>query len=211
MEETSSAKSYRISKRGIEDAIRDVRMDYKGAKERDVRVYIAAQLPRDHPYRTFVVGDNKTYEGYYNAPLEPRRDYSIWYGAYTISDGVRSLFFYNFLNMCFIIPSHITTRKKSHIIPKISVELYPTTLKLKILHHQRSQYRIVCFKLLKKDMLITPVWCIKQKWKGYNNKKESDYCLGECFGQYKCNFRVITENVTRIASAANKSPSDARQ
>lgn len=112
MEETSSAKSYRISKRGIEDAIRDVRMDYKGAKERDVRVYIAAQLPRDHPYRTFVVGDNKTYEGYYNAPLEPRRDYSIWYGAYTISDGVRIFFFfYNFLNMCFIIPSHITTRK----------------------------------------------------------------------------------------------------
>nr|XP_011451000.2 receptor-type tyrosine-protein phosphatase kappa isoform X5 [Crassostrea gigas] len=88
VEETSSAKSYRISKRGIEDAIRDVRMDYKGAKERDVRVYIAAQLPRDHPYRTFVVGDNKTYEGYYNAPLEPRRDYSIWYGAYTISDGM---------------------------------------------------------------------------------------------------------------------------
>lgn len=111
MEETSSAKSYRISKRGIEDAIRDVRMDYKGAKERDVRVYIAAQLPRDHPYRTFVVGDNKTYEGYYNAPLEPRRDYSIWYGAYTISDGVRNLFFYDFLNMCFIIPSHNKTRK----------------------------------------------------------------------------------------------------
>ncbi|XP_022315948.2 receptor-type tyrosine-protein phosphatase kappa-like isoform X2 [Crassostrea virginica] len=88
VEETSSAASYRISKRGVEDAIRDVRLDFKGAKERDVRAYIAAQLPRDHPYRTFVVGDNNTYEGYYNAPLEPRREYSIWYGAYTVLDGM---------------------------------------------------------------------------------------------------------------------------
>ena len=99
VEETSSAASYRISKRGVEDAIRDVRLDFKGAKERDVRAYIAAQLPRDHPYRTFVVGDNNTYEGYYNAPLEPRREYSIWYGAYTVLDGV-SIFssYYQIMN-----------------------------------------------------------------------------------------------------------------
>lgn len=94
VEETSTAASYRISKRGVEDAIRDVRLDFKGAKERDVRAYIAAQLPRDHPYRTFVVGDNNTYEGYYNAPLEPRREYSIWYGAYTVLDGVSIFYFF---------------------------------------------------------------------------------------------------------------------
>ncbi|XP_056018914.1 receptor-type tyrosine-protein phosphatase kappa-like isoform X9 [Ostrea edulis] len=88
VEETSFASSYRVSKRGIEDGIRDVRLDFKGAKERDVRAYIAAQLPRDHSYQVFVVGDNSTYEGYYNAPLEPRREYSIWYGAYTILDGL---------------------------------------------------------------------------------------------------------------------------
>ena len=98
VEEISSAASYRISKRGVEDAIRDVRLDFKGAKERDVRAYIAAQLPRDHPYRTFVVGDNNTYEGYYNAPLEPRREYSIWYGAYTVLDGV-SIFFVVFTEL----------------------------------------------------------------------------------------------------------------
>ncbi|XP_061175017.1 receptor-type tyrosine-protein phosphatase kappa-like isoform X4 [Saccostrea echinata] len=89
VEETSSASSsYRISKRGVADGIRDVRLDFKRAKERDVRAYIAAQLPRDHSYQLFVVGDNNTYEGYYNAPLEPRREYSIWYGAYTILDGM---------------------------------------------------------------------------------------------------------------------------
>jgi hypothetical protein len=91
VEETTSPSSYRVSKRGIEDGIRDVRLDFKGAKERDIRAYIAAQLPRDHSYQVFVVGDNSTYEGYYNAPLEPRREYSIWYGAYTILDGVSLL------------------------------------------------------------------------------------------------------------------------
>ncbi|XP_062618537.1 receptor-type tyrosine-protein phosphatase kappa-like isoform X1 [Saccostrea cucullata] len=88
VEETSSASSYRISKRGVADGIRDVRLDFKRAKERDIRAYIAAQLPRDHSYQLFIVGDNNTYEGYYNAPLEPRREYSIWYGAYTILDGM---------------------------------------------------------------------------------------------------------------------------
>lgn len=81
-------------------------MDYKGVKECDVRVYIVVQLLCDYFYCIFVVGDNKMYEGYYNVFLELCCDYFIWYGVYMILDGVRNLFFYNFLNMCFIIFSY---------------------------------------------------------------------------------------------------------
>lgn len=115
MEETSFASSYRVSKRGIEDGIRDVRLDFKGAKERDVRAYIAAQLPRDHSYQVFVVGDNSTYEGYYNAPLEPRREYSIWYGAYTILDGVSFFSLVLTLKVCNIFGVFTRKNGKRHV------------------------------------------------------------------------------------------------
>lgn len=51
-------------------------------------VYITAELEQ-HLFRgTFVVGDNGTYNGYFNGPLQQNQDYTIWLGAYSNIDGV---------------------------------------------------------------------------------------------------------------------------
>ncbi|KAK6188530.1 hypothetical protein SNE40_004688 [Patella caerulea] len=49
--------------------------------------YIAAQLEHHMANGPFVVGDNKTYGGFYNAPLETDKSYNIWFGAYSKIDG----------------------------------------------------------------------------------------------------------------------------
>ena len=49
--------------------------------------YITAQLEflRDD---YFTVGDNRTYGGYYNAPLQPGKQYVVWLGVQDTLDGV---------------------------------------------------------------------------------------------------------------------------
>ncbi len=38
----------------------------------------------------FVVGDNRTYGGYHNAPLQPGAQYVVWLGVHDTLDGVRT-------------------------------------------------------------------------------------------------------------------------
>lgn len=77
-----------ISKRSIPDSIRDVQIDFQTAEEERSRAYVAAQIDRTYSDKEFVVGDNKTYNGYYNAPLSPKYQYEIWFAAYSVVDGV---------------------------------------------------------------------------------------------------------------------------
>ncbi len=50
--------------------------------------YITAQLEELPEGGYFIVGDNKTYGGYYNAPLEPGGQYVVWIGQQVTVDGV---------------------------------------------------------------------------------------------------------------------------
>lgn len=43
---------------------------------------------RVHNSLPFTIGDNKTYEGYWNAPLLPHKSYSIYYQAVSKANGV---------------------------------------------------------------------------------------------------------------------------
>ena len=57
------------------------------AKQQNEPCYIAAELEDNHE-GVFIVGDNRTYGGYYNAPLEKKRAYDIWLGTVLTVDGV---------------------------------------------------------------------------------------------------------------------------
>ncbi|TSK16090.1 Receptor-type tyrosine-protein phosphatase mu [Bagarius yarrelli] len=52
--------------------------------------YFTAEFPasRIHSSLAFTIGDNKTYEGFWNAPLLPHKSYSIYYQAVSTANGL---------------------------------------------------------------------------------------------------------------------------
>lgn len=52
--------------------------DYKTAKQRGSRFYLAAEFRGLDVPQSFVLGDGKYYENYYNAPLEPATRYRVY-------------------------------------------------------------------------------------------------------------------------------------
>lgn len=65
-------------------------VSYKNASSLDSPHYFAAELkPINLPVtQPFTVGDNKTYNGYWNAPLSPLKSYSIYFQALSKANGV---------------------------------------------------------------------------------------------------------------------------
>ncbi|NWI28693.1 PTPRT phosphatase, partial [Sula dactylatra] len=66
-----------------------VPVSYKNASSLDSPHYFAAELkPTNLPVtQPFTVGDNKTYNGYWNAPLSPLKSYSIYFQALSKANG----------------------------------------------------------------------------------------------------------------------------
>ncbi|XP_031809848.1 receptor-type tyrosine-protein phosphatase T isoform X8 [Antechinus flavipes] len=66
-----------------------VPVSYKNASSLDSLHYFAAELkPVNLPVtQPFTVGDNKTYNGYWNAPLSPLKSYSIYFQALSKANG----------------------------------------------------------------------------------------------------------------------------
>uniref|UniRef100_A0A8C4PCP5 protein-tyrosine-phosphatase n=1 Tax=Dromaius novaehollandiae TaxID=8790 RepID=A0A8C4PCP5_DRONO len=66
-----------------------VPVSYKNASSLDSPHYFAAELKPDNLPVTqpFTVGDNKTYNGYWNAPLSPLKSYSIYFQALSKANG----------------------------------------------------------------------------------------------------------------------------
>ncbi|XP_074964791.1 receptor-type tyrosine-protein phosphatase T isoform X1 [Phalacrocorax aristotelis] len=66
-----------------------VPVSYKNASNLDSPHYFAAELkPINLPVtQPFTVGDNKTYNGYWNAPLSPLKSYSIYFQALSKANG----------------------------------------------------------------------------------------------------------------------------
>lgn len=76
------------TKRSVQEGVSDTTSDYFTAKKEGSPIYVAAQLDDSDAVGTFVIGDNKTYGGYLNAPLQPTTEYDIWLGAYAETDTV---------------------------------------------------------------------------------------------------------------------------
>jgi len=62
--------------------------DYFSAMSRGDDCYIAAEFPSVEHQQPFIVGDNKTYGGFYNAPLQRGETYRVWFGVFVTVDGV---------------------------------------------------------------------------------------------------------------------------
>ena len=63
-------------------------VDYQSSVDQGLDCYIAAEIPDVKQRREFVVGDNHTYNGYYNAPLQRGESYDVWFGVMITVDGV---------------------------------------------------------------------------------------------------------------------------
>ncbi|CAL1274586.1 unnamed protein product [Larinioides sclopetarius] len=54
--------------------------NYSTSQETGLPYYIAANLPPEQANKSFTVGDGKTYNGYFNAPLSEEKDYEVVVG-----------------------------------------------------------------------------------------------------------------------------------
>lgn len=78
------------ARRSVLETVSATSVDFFTARKQGMSMYVTAQLDNEEAVGTFVVGDNKTYGGFHNAPLQPAVEYDIWLGAYAESDtGVR--------------------------------------------------------------------------------------------------------------------------
>uniref|UniRef100_A0A4W5MF83 protein-tyrosine-phosphatase n=1 Tax=Hucho hucho TaxID=62062 RepID=A0A4W5MF83_9TELE len=66
-----------------------VPVSFKNASILDLPHYFAAELPPTYltVVQPFTVGDNKTYNGYWNPPLSPAKSYSIYFQALSKANG----------------------------------------------------------------------------------------------------------------------------
>lgn len=78
--------------RGTAEILRcyPVPIHFQNATLLNSQYYFTAQFPATgiHSPQPFTVGDNKTYNGYWNAPLLPQKSYSIYYQAVSSANGV---------------------------------------------------------------------------------------------------------------------------
>lgn len=78
--------------RGAAEILRcyPVPIHFQNATLLNSQYYFTAQFPAAgiHSPQPFTVGDNKTYNGYWNAPLLPQKSYSIYYQAVSSANGV---------------------------------------------------------------------------------------------------------------------------
>lgn len=67
-------------------------VSFRNASVLDSAHYFAAELAPVNlaVVQPFTIGDNKTYNGYWNAPLSPAKSYSIYFQALSRANGVSS-------------------------------------------------------------------------------------------------------------------------
>ncbi|XP_060086917.1 receptor-type tyrosine-protein phosphatase T [Heteronotia binoei] len=89
-----------------------VPVSYKNASSLDSPHYFAAELkPVNLPVtQPFTVGDNKTYNGYWNAPLSPLKSYSIYFQALSKANGEIKINCVRLATKALISRQQVTTR-----------------------------------------------------------------------------------------------------
>lgn len=100
--------------RGAAEILRcyPVPIHFQNATLLNSQYYFSAQFPAAgiHSPQPFTVGDNKTYNGYWNAPLLPQKSYSIYYQAVSTANGVGAsavLFVRNSLSASTVLLLHV--------------------------------------------------------------------------------------------------------
>lgn len=63
-------------------------MSHGEAQARGTPHYYTAELPPSSLPEAFTVGDNHTYNGYWNTPLDPRKSYLVYFQAMSNFKGV---------------------------------------------------------------------------------------------------------------------------
>jgi len=69
-------------------------VDNETAEKLGLTCYVAAEIVLVRDKDLFIIGDGKTYGGYYNAPLKSDHNYRIWFGLVVAVDGVRETAYY---------------------------------------------------------------------------------------------------------------------
>uniref|UniRef100_A0A8D3CDD1 protein-tyrosine-phosphatase n=1 Tax=Scophthalmus maximus TaxID=52904 RepID=A0A8D3CDD1_SCOMX len=84
----------RRQRRGTAEILRcyPVPIHFQNATLLNSQYYFSAELPMSElrAAMPFCVGDNRTYSGYWNAPLLPHKSYGIYYQAVSSANGVRA-------------------------------------------------------------------------------------------------------------------------
>lgn len=62
--------------------------NFSMSDESGLPFYITANLTLDEANKTFVIGDKKVYNGFYNAPLSEKREYEVLVGVVSSLNGV---------------------------------------------------------------------------------------------------------------------------
>ncbi|XP_074826329.1 receptor-type tyrosine-protein phosphatase T isoform X1 [Natator depressus] len=95
-----------------------VPVSYKNASSLDSPHYFAAELkPVNLPVtQPFTVGDNKTYNGYWNAPLSPLKSYSIYFQALSKANGETKINCVRLATKAVLDRQQVTTRNPSSLL-----------------------------------------------------------------------------------------------
>ncbi|NWZ37486.1 PTPRT phosphatase, partial [Brachypodius atriceps] len=95
-----------------------VPVSYKNASTLDSPHYFAAELkPINLPVtQPFTVGDNKTYNGYWNAPLSPLKSYSIYFQALSKANGETKINCVRLATKAVIGRHQVTTRNPPSLL-----------------------------------------------------------------------------------------------
>ncbi|CAK6983826.1 receptor-type tyrosine-protein phosphatase mu-like, partial [Scomber scombrus] len=100
----------RRQRRGTAEILRcyPVPIHFQNATLLNSQYYFSAELPMSElrAPMPFSIGDNRTYSGYWNAPLLPHKSYGIYYQAVSTANGVR-----------------ITRRNHKHILTRCDITL----------------------------------------------------------------------------------------
>ncbi|PVD22956.1 hypothetical protein C0Q70_16216 [Pomacea canaliculata] len=69
--------------------LHDLETNFQTAVRDGLSAYITAQLSRQQVGGAFTVGDNETYDGFFNGPLQRQASYDLWLVAFSSVDGTR--------------------------------------------------------------------------------------------------------------------------
>ncbi|XP_042566104.1 protein tyrosine phosphatase receptor type Ma isoform X5 [Clupea harengus] len=88
-----------------------VPIHFQNASLLSSQYYFSAEFPasRIQTSKTFTIGDNKTYNGYWNAPLLPHKSYSVYYQAVSTANGETKIDCVRVATKAAIIVTQLTT------------------------------------------------------------------------------------------------------
>ncbi|XP_062376994.1 protein tyrosine phosphatase receptor type Ma isoform X4 [Sardina pilchardus] len=103
----------RRARRGAAEILRcyPVPIHFQNASLLSSQYYFTAEFPASRilTSKTFTIGDNKTYNGYWNVPLLPHKSYSIYYQAVSTANGETKIDCVRVATKAAIIVTQLTT------------------------------------------------------------------------------------------------------